>query len=58
MPLARVCEKCGFRLPLGVEQIQRMAEDRAFDITSVCKELGFTPRPFAEALALKLQAKA
>lgn len=56
--VARVCEKCGFGLPLGVEQIQRMAEDRAFDITSVCKELGFTPRPFAEALTLKLQGKA
>ncbi len=55
--VARVCEKCGFRLPLAVEQIQRMAEDRAFDITSVCKELGFTPRAFTEGLALKLDGK-
>jgi nucleoside-diphosphate-sugar epimerase len=55
LAVARVCETCGFRLPLSVEQIQRMAEDRAFDITPACKELGFTPRTFAEGLALKLK---
>lgn len=54
---ARLVETCGIHLPLSAEQIQRMAEDRAFDITAACKELGFTPRSFADGLALKLQGK-
>jgi uncharacterized protein YbjT (DUF2867 family) len=55
--VARLLERLGYSLPLSAEQIQRMAEDRAFDISAVCKELGFTPRSFEQGLALKLQGK-
>jgi nucleoside-diphosphate-sugar epimerase len=42
---ARVYEKLG-RGGLRAEQLERLAEDKSFDITTARNELGFDPRPF------------
>jgi nucleoside-diphosphate-sugar epimerase len=38
------------------EQIDRLAEDKAFDITAARRELGFDPRPFAQGIAQEAEA--
>ena len=37
--------------PLKAEQIERLLEDKAFDIGDACRELAFTPRPFYVGIA-------
>ena len=35
-------------------QIRRLAEDKTYDIAAARRDLDFNPRPFAEALKIKL----
>jgi nucleoside-diphosphate-sugar epimerase len=36
--------------PIRAEQIERLLEDKAFDITEARRDLGFAPRAFAEGI--------
>ena len=36
---------------LRVEQIERLAEDKSFDITAAARDLAYEPRPFSEGIA-------
>ena len=47
--LARV-EATGHSLPLKAEQVERLIEDKAFDITDAVADLGFSPRSFDEGI--------
>ncbi len=40
----------GRSLPLAAEQLERLAEDKAFDITSARTDLRYDPRPFKEGI--------
>jgi len=42
------------RPPLRPDQVQRMREDKVFDITAARRDLGFDPIPFAEGIRRKL----
>lgn len=44
-------ERIGRRLPISAEQVARLTEDKAFDISQARQELGFDPRSFAEGIA-------
>lgn len=44
-------EGTGRRLPISAEQVARLTEDKAFDISAARADLGFDPRPFAEGIA-------
>jgi nucleoside-diphosphate-sugar epimerase len=46
---ARIGERLG-RAPLSAEQIERLAEDKAFDISDAVRDLGFAPRSFADGI--------
>ena len=46
----RVYERLASRPRLRVEQVLRLSEDKAFDITEA-KALGYAPRPFADGIA-------
>lgn len=37
---------------LGRDEVRRLTEDKAFDITAMVRDLGVTPRPLAEGLRL------
>ena len=50
----RVYEKLVKRARLTSEQIQRMAEDKAFDISAARRDLGFSPISFSEGLRRQL----
>lgn len=56
---AGLIEKLMRRPPVTRDQIRRMLEDKTFDISEAQAALGgWQPRPFEEALALKLAGKA
>jgi hypothetical protein len=42
--------------PVLPEQLQRLAEDKAFDLAPAHRDFGFAPRPFA--LGVQLEAAA
>ena len=44
-------ERTGRRLPISAEQVARLTEDKAFDISAAAADLGFQPRSFAEGIA-------
>lgn len=44
-------ERSGRRLPISAEQIARLTEDKAFDISPARRDLGYDPRPFARGIA-------
>jgi len=44
-------ERTGRRLPISAEQVARLTEDKAFDISAAAAALGFGPRSFAEGIA-------
>lgn len=46
---ARIGERSS-RFPLRAEQFERLAEDKAFDITDARTDLGFSPRSFADGV--------
>lgn len=53
-PIVRVLtsiERRGRSLPLKAEQIERLVEDKVFDITAAEEDLGYSPRPFASGIA-------
>ena len=43
---ARLYERAARRPKLRAEQLERLGEDKAFDITPARRDLGFDPRPF------------
>jgi uncharacterized protein YbjT (DUF2867 family) len=47
--IARILERTG-RGPVRAEQIERLAEDKAFDITPAVRDLAYAPRPFFEGI--------
>lgn len=47
----RVYERVSRRPRLKAEQLERLAEDKAFDIAAAREDLGYDPRPFAEGIA-------
>jgi uncharacterized protein YbjT (DUF2867 family) len=59
MPLAPVvaAARCYERLSahprIRAEQIQRLAEDKAFTIDDAARDLGYVPRPFAEGIMVE-----
>ncbi|HEX3623262.1 MAG TPA: NAD(P)H-binding protein [Acidimicrobiales bacterium] len=48
--MVRIYEAATPRPKLKAEQIARLAEDKAVDITAARNDLGFDPRPFAEGI--------
>lgn len=46
----RVYERLARQPRLKAEQIERLAEDKAFDVGAARTDLGFEPRPFAEGV--------
>ena len=49
--------KCAKRPFLTRDQLQRLAEDKAVDITPARRDLDYAPTPFEAAMALKLAGK-
>jgi uncharacterized protein YbjT (DUF2867 family) len=52
-PVLRVLdtlERSGRALPLKAEQVRRLLEDKAFDITDAQRDLGYDPRPFVAGI--------
>jgi len=47
---ARLYERVAPRPRLKAEQLERLAEDKAFDISAARQDLAFEPRPFAEGI--------
>lgn len=48
---AKAYEKVAGRPRIRAEQLERLAEDKAFDISAARGDLGYDPRPFAEGIA-------
>jgi len=48
---ARLCERLALWAPVSAEQLERLTEDKTFDIEAARSDLGFAPRPFAEGIA-------
>lgn len=46
----RLHERMARRPRIKVEQLQRLQEDKAFDIRPAVRDLGYRPRPFAEGV--------
>lgn len=55
--LARV-ERTGRSLPLKAEQIERLIEDKAFDISEAVADLGFAPRSFDDGIRAEARMNA
>src|SRR5690606_31611032 len=43
-------ERRGRTLPIKAEQVERLVEDKAFDIGAAIHDLGFSPRSFSEGI--------
>jgi hypothetical protein len=41
-------------LPIKSEQVLRLREDKAYPFEKARRELGYTPRPFREGIALEV----
>jgi nucleoside-diphosphate-sugar epimerase len=46
----RLIEYTGFRMPVKSEQLRRLAEDKAFDISAAQRDLAFSPRAFRDGI--------
>jgi nucleoside-diphosphate-sugar epimerase len=60
-PIVRVLasiEGRGRPLPLKAEQIERLVEDKSFDIAPAVEDLGYTPRSFATGIAEEARMRA
>lgn len=53
---ARVYERVAHRPRLRAEQLERLSEDKAFDITPARRDLGFDPRPFVDGIRQEAMA--
>ncbi len=53
---ARCYERLGRRFPISAEQLQRLAEDKAFAIDDAVRDLGYAPRPFADGILAEAHA--
>jgi len=49
-----LAERAGLRPPVGSEQVLRLREDKAYPYEKARKELGYSPRPFEEGVALEV----
>ena len=47
----RTLESTGHSAPIRAEQVQRLLEDKTFDITDARRDLGYAPRSFASGIA-------
>jgi nucleoside-diphosphate-sugar epimerase len=47
---ARLYEKVAGTPRLKAEQLERLAEDKAFDIAAARNDLGYEPRPFSQGI--------
>lgn len=54
---ARIAEKVMARPPIRLDQIQRLQEDKVFDISQARDELGFSPISFDEGIRRKLEGR-
>jgi uncharacterized protein YbjT (DUF2867 family) len=48
-------ESAGLRLPIRAEQVLRLNEDKRFDYDEAARDFGYSPRTFAEGMALELR---
>lgn len=48
-------EATGRSAPLKAEQVERLIEDKVFDISGAVADLGFSPRPFADGIRAEAQ---
>ncbi|GAB4310727.1 MAG: NAD(P)H-binding protein [Candidatus Sumerlaeia bacterium] len=55
---ALAAQTLGLPWPATPDQIRRLGEDKAFDISQARRDLGFSPRSFQEGLRAKLEGKA
>ena len=53
---ARCCERLGRHPRIRAEQLQRLAEDKAFAIDDAARDLGYAPRPFADGILAEARA--
>ena len=53
---ARVYELLTAHPRIRAEQLQRLAEDKAFSIDDAARDLGYAPRPFAEGILAEARA--
>lgn len=53
--VARAANTLGLRLPLREEQIRRLEEDKAYDISPAREDFGFAPRPFEVGLVQEVR---
>jgi len=49
-----MAERLSISLPIKVEQIQRLNEDKVFDYTAAQEDFGYHPRTFHEGISLEL----
>jgi uncharacterized protein YbjT (DUF2867 family) len=52
----RAAERAHIRLPVRAEQLLRLEEDKAFAWDDAARDFGFSPRAFADGLALEIAA--
>lgn len=50
MAAVRLYERVAPRPRIKVEQLERLQEDKAFEISAAAEDLGYAPRPFAEGV--------
>jgi nucleoside-diphosphate-sugar epimerase len=58
LAMARAYERVATKPRLKAEQIERLAEDKVFDIDAARRDLGFAPRPFAQGIRQEAEALA
>ena len=56
LAVARGHEFLATRPRIRAEQLQRLAEDKAFSIDDAARDLGYAPRPFAEGILAEARA--
>ena len=54
--LARGYERVSQHPRIRAEQLQRLAEDKAFAIDAAARDLGYAPRPFAAGIGAEARA--
>jgi nucleoside-diphosphate-sugar epimerase len=54
--VARAYELLAARPRIRAEQLERLAEDKAFSIKDAARDLGYAPRPFPEGIAAEARA--
>jgi nucleoside-diphosphate-sugar epimerase len=50
----RLAELAHLPIPVGSEQVLRLREDKAYPYEEARRELGYTPRPFSQGIALEV----